>query len=188
MLEIRHSRMVLLLGFLLCLTRPEGALFALGAVLLLDRKTALYLIFLLTGYAIWKLFYYGDLLPNTFYAKGTENRFHQGILYVVLFFSIYWPLVPIFALTTWDVYQNKTDPFYRYVAACLLILLIHVIRVGGDFMFARFLLPIVPFLLLIAHRRILCFYSLEPKKQHLLSVLIMCCLFLCRPTDDLKKI
>ena len=81
-LEIKHHSLFLLLGFILTLTRPEGALFALVGAFFMGRRCLLQLMSLLSLYAIWKLFYYGDLLPNTFYAKGSENQWQQGLLYV----------------------------------------------------------------------------------------------------------
>ena len=189
MIEIQNAVWVVVLGLLLCLTRPEGALFALGAVLLFDnkKKVVMNLIFPLIVYGAWKLFYYGNLLPNTFYAKGTENRWSQGILYMALFFYIYWPLIPIFVWTIVELYKNRSKSLYRYVAVCLGVFILHVIRVGGDFMFARFVLPILPFLLFIAHQAIFIRYSSHPKKQILITISIVCSLLLCRPTPDLES-
>ena len=187
MIEIQNAVLVVVFGFLLCLTRPEGVLFALGAVLLFDKKVIMKLLLLLVGYAIWKWFYYGNLLPNTFYAKGTENRWNQGFLYIALFFYIYWPLIPVFVLTIVELYKNISKPLYRYVAVCLGILILHVIRVGGDFMFARFVLPLLPFVLFIAHHAILSRYSSHPMKLNVITLSVMCSLLLCRPIPDLEK-
>jgi len=77
-----HPRWFALTGLAAGLTRPEGALVFPLALLFVSwplpaeaRKTHLkwaFLLFLLPGAAFlaWKMGYYGDLLPNTFYVKN----------------------------------------------------------------------------------------------------------------------
>src|SRR5439155_19387642 len=86
------------------LARPDGAIFAaLGGCYVLAaarprlRATLAYAAVLAAigiPYAAWKLAYYGDLLPNTYYAKSAGLAWwDQGFTYVILYFRKYWILV-----------------------------------------------------------------------------------------------
>ena len=75
-------RRVAALGVLAALIRPEGALFALVGALSLRIDSEDYgstvkaLFWLFVGvlpWLIWKLWFYGDVLPNTFYAKASVD-------------------------------------------------------------------------------------------------------------------
>ena len=109
--ELTYNRRLLSVGLVLILTtltRPDGALFTLTALVLLffklrkDKATTKFLsrsLFLLIApsliigipYLIWKLSYYGDIFPNTYYQKsGGLSYFGQGFEYVYLFASVYW--------------------------------------------------------------------------------------------------
>jgi hypothetical protein len=93
----------------------------------------------------WRVLYYGDWVPNTYFAKSADRLWiDQGLFYAGLYFGRWWPLLlavpaPLLA---------------RRVAPVALATLIgaayslHVIRFGGDFMHARMLVPATPFLLL----------------------------------------
>jgi hypothetical protein len=148
------------LAFLAALTRPDGAVFLLWPLLgaLLDgrRLPSLAAAVLPAGvlggiYLAWKLHYYGEVLPNTFYAKSaSEGRYPQGLLYLRLYFQTYWPLLagllaPLLLLRAGRGARAVVLPSL----ACLAYLLF-VAHVGGDFMFARFALPVTPLLLLQA--------------------------------------
>lgn len=72
----------------LCLTRPEGALagiiLAVASIYRIDRPQRsqairaiiTYFIVPMTVYAAFKLFYFGNLLPNSFYIKTGDGGFH----------------------------------------------------------------------------------------------------------------
>ncbi|MEL6194811.1 MAG: hypothetical protein AAFR66_22310 [Bacteroidota bacterium] len=79
------EKIALLLGLivgLISLTRPEGILLITASPILLlgqqdyGKKILLYLIpiiIILGGYELFRLSYFQDILPNTFYAKGLQN-------------------------------------------------------------------------------------------------------------------
>jgi arabinofuranosyltransferase len=115
-------------------------------------------ILVLFPYLIWKTWYYGSILPNTFYAKsGGGTWFRQGFLYIGLYLRAYLSsfvfllavpaLVIAFRRGRW-----RDDPGQRALllstAIVLAYLILFVAKVGGDFMYARFVLPVVPLILL----------------------------------------
>ena len=162
---------------LVCLSRPDGARFAVvtGVFLLWALRSprrvlgyAIAVAALVVPYAIWKLAYYGDLLPNTFYAKSAARAWlGQGLIYIGLYAREYWALSAGFvaavgvsvaaALAGRRGASAAENPPTTGVAAAwrtALTLaavigvtdLIYVAWVGGDFMNARFLIPTTPFL------------------------------------------
>ena len=162
---------------LVCLSRPDGARFAVvtGAFLLWSLRSprrvlgyAIAVAALVVPYAIWKLAYYGDLLPNTFYAKSAARAWlGQGLLYIGLYAREYWALSAGFvaAVGVWvagaftgprgassaeNAPDGGTAAAWRPALALAVVIgvadLIYVAWVGGDFMNARFLIPTTPFL------------------------------------------
>jgi hypothetical protein len=111
-------------------------------------------------FTLWRVLYYGDFFPNTYYAKSADLFWvTQGLIYVRLFFVKYWVLLPALPLA-WIAVAYRTDrkgPDGRSLllrqavlaTGFVLAYTLYVIKVGGDFMFGRFLIPIVPFLALL---------------------------------------
>lgn len=105
------------------------------------------LIVLVGGWLCWKLLYYGELLPNTFYAKVSSfSSWRVGIYYLYLFLASYWLLpFPLLLFLPLKKLWNKEN---RYVVMLLTIILIwsfYVIMIGGDFIEFRFMVPVLPF-------------------------------------------
>ncbi len=172
---IRRSALA---GFLLAaaaLTRPDGVLFCVlgGAYLaaFAGRRLATALaysaVLVAVGgpYALWKLAYYGDLLPNTFYAKSAATAWYgQGWLYAQLYFQKYPMLLagPLLTMVSWAAHCLWPVPGRSAHATSLapatlaslfaLAYTAYVIRVGGDFMFARLLIPATPFYAIAVER------------------------------------
>ena len=198
----RSARATAAAGFVLglaALTRPDGVLLAAiaGAFVASARPPRLRSAALFAGafavafvpYAFWKLSYYGDLLPNTYYAKSAYLAWwSQGWIYAGLFFERYWLLalaVPaaLAALVVGALRASRsTAENSRKTAArksrdeaeassphaagdergaagelalalaTAALYTLYVVRVGGDFMFARLLIPTVPFFLIALER------------------------------------
>ncbi len=134
------------------LTRPEGALlWGAAAVAMHGSKDSRKIwgcgIATLLGITAWRYGYYGEFLPNTYFAKVGTTKWAQGGLYIGLFFGMYWFL--LFALPglqkMWKGSQQE-HRLARFSLIFLTVYVIHVLRVGGDFMMARFCLPWVPVL------------------------------------------
>lgn len=132
------------------LTRPEGGLLWACVLPVLwfggqkqeTLKTFVLGLVVLGGLTAWRLSTYGEWLPNTFYAKAQGAQWGQGCLYVGLFFQQYW-FVP-FGWLAGGILLRERPEHRVWVQFSLLfssLYTVHVVRVGGDFMMARFALP-----------------------------------------------
>ena len=156
---------------LAALTRPDGAVFFVVGLpyLVWVARPALHRV---AGFAgafaslwipmtLWRLSYYGDWLPNTYYAKSADLAWwSQGFTYLGLYFAKYWMLLlafPALGLLAWRARATTggAEPCRRSFREASLALGmagaygVLVARVGGDFMFARLLLPVTPLLLVV---------------------------------------
>lgn len=116
---------------------------------------------LVVPHLLFRFRYYGDLVPNTYYAKSADLAWwSQGFLYVGLFAARSWALVlgalVGLALALRDARRvegsSKAALTTPVTLAALLfgVYTLYVAKVGGDFMFARLLVPVTPFLLVLA--------------------------------------
>ena len=149
------------------LVRPEGMMYAgtAAAWALWCRRDAGALarfagIFtaLVAPFAIWKFFYYGTVIPNTYYAKSAgEPYWSQGWTYTRLYFTVYTvvALCIVIAFAGWIASLRRRaggaaggrDAGYDLAILALVqvgLTIVYVARVGGDFMFARFFIPVTP--------------------------------------------
>jgi hypothetical protein len=144
------------------LCHPDAALLAIGPMLLVlleasrigwleaRGRVARFVAALAAAPLIWhafRLFYYRDIWPNTYYAKNGGSYWSQGLSYLVDF-ATYAPLaaagvILLIALAGTDLIQ-RDDPGRFRRAAGFIAILVHmaaIARVGGDFMGFRLLLP-----------------------------------------------
>ena len=147
------------------LTRPDGFVAAAVAgafVLWTSRRRpagivafVLPLALIVGPYLLWKRGYYGDVLPNTYYAKSGQLAWYsQGVRYVAYFFEKYWvlllgPPLLLLGLARKRASDEASDLATRsaaLAAALAAVWIAYVARVGGDFMYARFLIPATPLL------------------------------------------
>jgi hypothetical protein len=160
------------------MTRPDGVLLALaGGVFVLwqGRPRIQHALWYALGFALlaapyqwWRVSYYGDWYPNTYYAKSADRSWwSQGWIYVRLYFERYAALlfgVGGAVVAIWphrsgtaggeDESGAAPNPGRMPRAPAVLALVfavgytIHIARFGGDFMFARMLIPAAPFFLI----------------------------------------
>jgi hypothetical protein len=104
-------------------------------------------------YSAWKLRYYGDLLPNTYYAKSAYDTYYsQGLIYAATFHlaSHLW-IVILALILLWPWRPASNTPGRRFMAIVIPSIIayeFYVARVGGDFMYGRFYVTLIPLLLL----------------------------------------
>jgi hypothetical protein len=104
-----------------------------------------------TLWFLWKLSYYGDILPNTFYVKVSSlNSIGKGLKYLCTFLLSYllFPFIVVGIFAVRKLFSKERAP--------LLILLLvvlgwlsYIVRVGGDFMEFRFMVPVLPFIFIL---------------------------------------
>ncbi len=103
-----------------------------------------------------KHWYYGDILPNTYYAKSAEDwAVARGMVYFTtyLFGSHGWMALPLLALGVWrSIVPPSGAPRNRAFGVFVLLSAgawwLYILKVGGDFMYARFCLPAFPLMML----------------------------------------
>lgn len=152
------------------LTRPEGMMVGfivyciyglLKRSAISDREVwasaALFLAFPIT-LTCWRFWYYGDPLPNTYYAKATGTGLEMvsnGWSYLSHFVAgnFGWLLLPFAILVFLPPVLGKVQD-KRLVSAIGLVLSVHflyVIKVGGDYLpMGRFILHVSPLLICLA--------------------------------------
>ncbi len=146
---------VTLLGALLVVNRPDTAVFYLpiAVSLLLSMRDARTIRAVLLGatpliaWLTFALLYYGNLVPNTAYAKvGTLPTWRDGVAQGLTYLGDWishepFPVGAAALLLILGTLRAKTLAV-RVFAAGVWLQLAYVIWVGGDFMRGRFLLPI----------------------------------------------
>ena len=123
----------------------------------------------------WKLSYYGEVLPNTFFAKSAGNPIVPplyGIFYIVSFFVSY----AAFLLIGRFRRLRKELVAVPGVAQALVVVpvwFLYICIVGGDFMEFRFMVPILPVLAIVAA------YLIDRYRRVGTQVLLIGVLLLC---------
>ncbi len=121
---------------------------------------------LFVPYWFWRYQYFGYFFPNAFYAKSVALPYYaQGLEYIRLYWKTYYvaALLPILAIVALagsrprfaEIVRVKsflarfgaTDDTSRPEILALFFTVAYlafIVRLGGDFMFARFLIPVTP--------------------------------------------
>ncbi|MBI5765301.1 MAG: hypothetical protein HZA51_17455 [Planctomycetes bacterium] len=156
---------------LAALTRPDGVIFGavLGAAYLAVAKPRWRISFLYVAafviphaaFIAWRLWYYGDFFPNTYYAKsGNLAWWSQGWAYLMLYLQKYWAVgACLLGLTACviprriETNEREDDRVIRRLAVVAAVMAgaytLFIVRVGGDFMFGRMLVPATPFYMVL---------------------------------------
>ncbi len=142
------------------LIRPDLAVFAVGAALAhlalssaeSRRTKAQWLAWCalpVVSYQVFRMGYFAQMVPATAIAKeASAARWDQGFLYFVDFARPYRLGLPLGALAVWKLWDLRRSAPDRTAwivtatpVACALVHGAYIVRVGGDFMHARLLLP-----------------------------------------------
>jgi len=154
-LEFRKPSLTPFVLILATLTRPEGGL--LFAIIFLYRWLTLKrglkslaeyggtYIGLLVPYAIFKLIYFGDFLPNPFYAKtGMSLEYLSSGLAYFAKFAFHYGLFGLFVLMPLPFLRRLPEKI-KLAWLVVVIYSIYIVLVGGDVLKVhRFFLPILP--------------------------------------------
>lgn len=145
------------------LLRPDHALFYVAGAAVVawgaraDRRrflihtaaySAPFLVYV--AYMVWKLGYYGDLLPNTYYAKSANlSWFAQGGVYALSFYlgagAWLWLVAALSGVRGLNTGRGHRR-FFGFAVLSFVAYNVYVAKVGGDFMFARFYISLLPLL------------------------------------------
>jgi len=169
----RHDLVLLIL--------PSALYFLYKSRALMPVKTIVYYSFVallpLIFYTLFSLFYYGFPFPNTSYAKLNtglvrSELLHQGMLYFYssLTKDSITSVVIVIALILSTVIRN--NPWLKYISFGLILNLLYVLFVGGDFMQGRFL----SYAFFVS--TILCFLYLKDKNYYKFKNLILFSIYL----------
>jgi hypothetical protein len=105
---------------------------------------------LLVPYAAFKLYYFGDLLPNPFYAKTgfSINYLKAGLDYCWLFFYNYGLFGILYLLPL--IFLKRLPTTVKLLWLTVIVYTAYIILVGGDVLKVhRFFLPILPAIYMI---------------------------------------
>lgn len=153
------------------LTRPDFIVLVLLTLFFFFRSkdnfklsdlivVALPFIIITAPYLIWKLSYYGSILPNSYHAKVRGlSGVGYGLFYFYLFNLCYLliPYLILIAMHWKDLFRRQT--VIGYLAASVTAWIIYTIAVGGDFMEFRFFVPIIPLLYILIIYTVVTFVS-----------------------------
>ncbi len=179
----------------LLLARPEAVLHCVifSLVLLLQRRISLrqiiyaaLIVILLVALRFW---YYGEILPNTYFAKSYQSisRWHITIVnYLGSYFSFPGLLFALYGLLSIVKYpKGKLYLFWTFI----FLQLYFCVKVGGDWMPAwRFIVPVIPLLILISCKTHAYLFSRLGKTHQLILIISITSLFVCLNYLSVKKI
>jgi hypothetical protein len=104
----------------------------------------------LAALALWRLWYYGSFVPNSFHAKDAGGWHLQSGLAYVAGYVVNSPSVLVMAALatvglslTW---RTRFRAWQVFLCGFLLLHTMYVVKVGGDFMYYRFMFEALPFL------------------------------------------
>ena len=207
----RPERALVVSGLLLVLalmTRPDGIVMYAAAGLFVALRSyvqdarwkhlmrSLFLFgsaFLIVylPYFIWKYLYYGDIFPNTYYAKsGGLSYYRQGFYYIWVYLQSYLSSLALLAgiavfpfllkqVSTWRermrlLFLQPSNAVILLAFGYLLLYgLFFVARVGGDFMYARFLHPVIPMMYIIGELSLRKLFAKKKRYLHIAFLLLL---------------
>lgn len=146
-----------------------------GALVPVSAFAAAFLLIFLP-YFLWRVTYYGDLLPNTFYAKtgGGVRQLVRGALYAGGFaLTLGGPLLLVIGVP-WLYNRRVTLGSWRgYLLPLTLAYTAYIIAVGGDhFRGERFFVPVLPWVALLLADGLIALYRRLPQRRSALRPLL----------------
>lgn len=143
---VRPDLLIFSIGFLVALVALLQPRTAWGALRLVALAAALP-----AAYELFRMGYFAALVPNTALAKEAGAvLWGRGLEYFVDFFSTYLLWIPVTALLAWSALAvrghlragaPRSALLVAVPVACGLLHGLYVVRLGGDYMHARLMLP-----------------------------------------------
>ena len=149
---------------LLTLTRPEGLMITFLIFLMLNfykyrferalfkKEIISWLIYFAVPFAIyltWKLYFYHDLLPNTFHNKvNSIHYFDRGLKFIYSFLLESWVYLWFFPIIL-ALFCFKPLAWVKSWLVILGVYVFYTVWVGGDWMGFRFYAPIIPLMAIL---------------------------------------
>ena len=175
---------------LLPLIRPDGILF-LSAIVLSElisikngslkrclKNISLFLlpaVIILILHLIWRYSYYGELLPNTFYAKSSGFyliKYVRGAYYLLKFF-VYGGGFLYFIPAVYFIFRFFKNKHVRTMAIIIFLYLLFNIYASGDWTsYSRFMMPVLPLIVIASSFGIMKILSLL-KANKIVSILVI---------------
>jgi arabinofuranosyltransferase len=124
--------------------RPRAAWKDVAILLLLP-------LILLAPWCAWKLSYYGDLLPHAFYLKAVNaSTLERGLRYFSAFIVSYnlfpFLFVCVFFFGRLFFRENRR---LLLLAGVTVLWFSYILKIGGDFMEFRFMVPVIPLMMVL---------------------------------------
>lgn len=165
--EIQKKILPLIL-FLITVTRPEGILTAAAFFAYLffykeEYRALKFMTLLFTSlvllFVLFRVLYFGDLLPNTYYAKIGHNllghyelrSYKNGLMYFVFFLKSNPQFIPAAMFSIFVMIKARHDRIMFLSVLIFTAQLAFMIFSGGDWMVQyRFAVPAIPILAIIS--------------------------------------
>jgi len=189
----KHRYSLIITGIiagLLPLIRPDGILF-LSAIVLSELisikngslKKCLKNIFqfllpavtIIILHLLWRYSYYGDLLPNTFYAKSSGFyliKYIRGAYYLLKFF-VYGGGFLYFIPAVYFIFKFFKNKHVRTMTIIIFLYFLFNIYASGDWTaYSRFMMPVLPLIVIASSFGIMKLLSLL-KANKIVSILVV---------------
>jgi len=160
-LFLKHSYLAGPVVVLATLLRPEGGLvlvFMIAYDLISSRRITEFAMIVLgvylatlIPYAVFKISYFGGLLPNPFYAKAgfALNKIGDGLDYAGTYFWHYLGAGVLILPLFYALFKQKSREVI-FLSAFVGIYILYIILVGGDVLKVhRFFIPVMPVLAIL---------------------------------------
>lgn len=127
-------------------------------------------------YEVWRIIYFGDFLPNSFYMK-VKFSWDEMVGKVLSKGPFYYYLSPLFLLAVYNFIGEKKKRIYFYLMTLTLILGLSGLLTFREWMPGfRYCLPMIPFLIILAVTAIVNIYD-KSKVRYLLATVISFVIF-----------
>ena len=125
---------------------------------------------LLVPWFVWKVSYYGEWVPNTFFAKSDSSALNpMGVIFLAMFVITFFLFVPVGVLAS--KFASLAKPPQRLLTSIVVLWCCYIVYAGGDWMDFRFMVAVMPYLYLL-----LAWSALSLRAQWFQIATLTCCL------------